>query len=102
MERGEKHRRQVERREYRERADDPISLKPAKVEHRETRLAPPVDSLVQDRGESGAESERYDRHRRRNRLRVREPQHHRLHRRDVDDAGARAHQETVAQVDERQ
>lgn len=76
------------------------SLKPERSDGDAGRA--PVDSAEENRRQRRAESERNDRQSRRNRLVLREPQHHRLDGRDIDDAGAEPDKEAVAEVDRHQ
>ena len=63
------------------------------------RGAAAAQQLLQQSAQRRAPPEADDRHRRRDRLVVEEPQHQRLHRRDVDDAGAQADHKAIAQID---
>ena len=101
-ERRDEHRHGVEDREDDEDARDAIRLEPAQVELRERGLAAPVNALEENRRQRRAEAERDDGQGRRDRLVLVEPEHHRLHRRDVDDARPRPNEKPVPKVDEMQ
>ena len=92
----------IEDREDDEDARNAVGLESAQVEHRDGRLRSPVNPLEENRRQGRAKSERNDRQRRRDRLVLVEPEHHRLHGRNVDDARTGPHQKTVTEVNEMQ
>ena len=104
------HGKRVERGERIEGAGDAEAaavdleiVEEAEKAQREQRFGSAETETFVDYGrERGAEPEGDYRQRRRDGLVLREPQHHGLYRRDVDDAGAEADQKAVSEIDERQ
>ena len=97
------HRERIENRIGVENIGDAVVDETLELEHGDGRpRRAPMDAAEENRRESRAESERDDWQSRRNRLVLGEPEHHRLHWRDVDDACAEADEEAVAEVDHRE